>query len=117
VCFTKKSSLEDVVKFVQKVLRVNKPKDSFEGTAEASLEIRCSPEAAYRAIYEMEKWPQKLPHVKRIETLYDDGVYQEFLMDVVSEGGMIHVRSIRRCLAGEGISFFQHRPPRFLKHH
>ena len=113
-CFTKKSDLEAVIKFVREI---QLPKTFFEGKIEASLDIHCPPEEAYKAIYEMEKWPEKLPHVKRIKTLYNDGVYQEFLMDVESDTGMIQVRSIRRCSPSEGITFFQPNPPKFLKHH
>lgn len=118
VCFCKASSIQDVLQTVQEAQKKGcSPSSVFEGRAEAFLEINCSAEEAYRAIYELEKWPEKLPHVKRIEVLYNDGVYQEFLMDVQSETGMIYVRSIRRCLAEEGITFFQPQPPKFLKHH
>ena len=113
-CFTKKTDLETVMKFITEMQR---PKVCFEGNIEASLDIHCPPEEAYKAIYEMEKWPERLPHVKRIKTLYNDGVYQEFLMDVQSDTGMIEVRSIRRCSLNEGITFFQPNPPKFLKHH
>ncbi len=112
--FTKKSDIEEVVRCIQEK---QSPRKLFEGKIEASLNVNCPVEKAYQAIYEMEKWPGKLPHVKRIETLYNDGVYQEFLMDVQSDTGMIQVRSIRRCLAGEEITFFQPTPPKFLEHH
>ncbi len=117
VCFTKFSSISEVIKRVQEAQTSKNPKPLFEGAVEASLDMDCSPEAAYKAIYEMEKWPEKLPHVKRIETLYNDGIYQEFLMDVQSDTGLIQVRSIRRCLHGKEITFFQPTPPKFLKHH
>lgn len=117
VCFTKLSSIGDVIQRVQEAQNTKPSTSSFEGKVEATLEMNCPIEEAYRAIYEMDKWPEKLPHVKRIETLYNDGVYQEFLMDVQSDAGMIQVRSIRRCLPDEGITFFQPKPPKFLKHH
>ncbi|MDP1609097.1 MAG: phosphopantetheine-binding protein [Chlamydiales bacterium] len=113
-CFIKKNTLEEVTKCIQEKFL---PRELFEGKVEVSLKINCLAEEAYKAIYEMEKWPEKLPHVKRIETLYNDGVYQEFLMDVQSDTGMIQVRSIRRCLINEEITFFQPNPPKFLKHH
>lgn len=116
--FTKRNTIEDVISVIkesQKNLATSSPQ--FEHKIEASLEIKCLPKEAYLAIYEMEKWPEKLPHVKHIETLYNDGIYQEFLMDVQSETGLIQVRSIRRCIPDEGITFFQPKPPKFLKHH
>lgn len=115
---TKTTTLENVIHRVQNAHKTEKQDSSlFEGKTESVLDINCSVKEAYAAIYEMEKWPLKLPHVKKIETLYNDGVYQEFLMDVLSEKGLIKVRSIRRCIEGEGISFFQPTPPVFLKHH
>ncbi len=118
ICFTKNSTIGDVINRVQNSQASKYLKPSFEGKIEANLEISCTPEEAYRAIYEMHKWPEKLPHVKRIEILYNDGVYQEFLMDVESSNSeMIQVRSIRRCVPDEGIVFFQPTPPKFLKHH
>lgn len=114
---TKISTLQEVVTRVQQ-MQDPSPRDSvlFEGRTEASIDMQCTAEAAYKAIYEMEKWPEKLPHVKRIETLYNDGIYQEFFMDVASETGLIQVRSIRRCTK-DSILFFQPKPPKFLKHH
>lgn len=89
----------------------------FEGKCEASIIMEVSPDKAYQAIFEMEKWPENLPHVEKIETLYNDDRYQEFLMDVKSDTGLIKVRSIRRCTHNDTILFFQPTPPIFLKHH
>jgi acyl carrier protein len=116
VCFTKVSTLEDVIRRVQEANQLSFMKDLFEGRTESSLEMNCPAEMAYKAIYEMERWSEKLPHVKRIQTLYNDGTFQEFLMDVASDMELIQVRSIRRCTK-DGILFFQSRPPKFLKHH
>ncbi len=115
--FSKKHSIGDVIKTIRSAQESSQSLGKFEGKIETSIGMRCSPQMAYQAIYEMDKWPEKLPHVKRIETLYNDGIYQEFLMDVLSDSGMIQVRSIRRCIPDEGITFFQPKPPKFLKHH
>lgn len=117
VCFTKFSSIGDVIEKIKNNQASHYLKPSFEGKIEAALEINCQAEEAYKAIYEMDKWPEKLPHVKRIEVLYNDGIYQEFLMDVESNTEMIQVRSIRRCVPYEEITFFQPTPPKFLSHH
>ena len=117
LCFNKSHSISDVIKRVQDAQNRKTLTPSFEDKTETSLEIKCSVEDAYRAIYEMGKWPEKLPHVKRIDILYNDGMYQEFLMDVQSDTGLVQVRSIRRCCLNEEITFFQPTPPKFLKHH
>lgn len=117
MCFSKTSTIEQVLASLEQYKSGKQPRGPFEGKVIASLAMECSPEIAFNAIYEMDKWPQLLPHVKRIETLYNDGVYQEFLMDVQSDTGLIQVRSIRRCIKDEGITFFQPKPPKFLKHH
>jgi acyl carrier protein len=117
VLFSKKSTIAEAIQRIQEAQVSQTSKSLFEGKTEATLDIHCNPEEAYKAIYEMEKWPLKLPHVKDIKVLYNDGVYQEFLMDVLSDSGVLQVRSIRRCLPEEGIVFFQPTPPKFLKHH
>lgn len=118
ICFNKGSSIGDVIQRIEMLKHPGaESMPLFEGAAEVFLDMKCTPQAAYQAIYEMEKWPSKLPHVKRIETLYNDGMYQEFLMDVQSDTGMIRVRSIRRCDPQAGIFFFQPKPPVFLTHH
>lgn len=75
-------------------------------------------EEVYCYLKDVKAWPHYLPHVKNIDLLYDDGQYQEFYMDVLSENGeLLKVRSIRRCIDSDSISFFQPTPPAFLKHH
>lgn len=73
-------------------------------------------ETIYGALHDMRRWPEHLPHVLRIEVLYDDGQYQEFRMTVASDPETIQVRSIRNCRA-DTIDFFQPEPPVFLRHH
>ncbi len=116
MCFSKGSTIQEILSLLKQTNEKKLPA-TFEGKVDASLEMQCLPQQAFNAIYEMDKWPSLLPHVKRIETLYNDGIYQEFLMDVQSDTGLIQVRSIRRCIQGEGITFFQPKPPKFLKHH
>jgi acyl carrier protein len=71
----------------------------------------------YQNLYEVESWPNKLPHVRHVTTRYDDGRFQEFDMEVDGgEGGAISVRSVRCCEPGR-IRFFQPSPPRFVRHH
>jgi acyl carrier protein len=81
------------------------------------LMINVPMEAAYAALYDVDTWPRKLPHVRAIKKQYDDGVFQEFDMEIDgANGSVISVHSVRRCEPGR-IKFFQPSPPRFLRHH
>jgi acyl carrier protein len=68
------------------------------------------------ALWKLEHWEELLPHIKKIEVLYDDGANQEFYMTVDTDGNPVKVRSIRR-LRENVIEFFQPVPPKYLKHH
>ncbi len=90
---------------------------NFGSRVKEGLVVHCSAKRAYEAIWDVEPWPTRLPHVTRIELLYNDGHYQEFIMDVSGQNGdVLKVRSVRRRLDNE-IDFFQPEPPRFLRHH
>lgn len=114
---TKKSRVADLVKAIQASQTQSAKAAFFAGMCQASLCMNVSPEKVYDSIFNMKDWPSKLPHVKKIEVLYDDGMYQEFFMHVASDKGLIKVRSIRRCTHNQSILFFQPIPPTFLKHH
>ncbi|MDF7673366.1 hypothetical protein PT277_10395 [Acetobacteraceae bacterium ESL0709] len=91
--------------------------DSFQGRITEGICINADAGSVYSALFNVSAWPSKLPHVIKVNIIYDDGFYQEFDMDVESDNGeIISVRSVRRC-SPERISFFQPKPPRFLKHH
>ena len=92
-------------------------KPYFKFSIEHKEVIRCPKKDVHNALFNLSPWPNVLPHVNNIEILYDDGTFQEFLMDVKGENGdLIKVRSIRKCLE-DTIDFFQPTPPIFLKHH
>ena len=107
----------DVLRFVRQMSLFDGMAEGYQHRCGLRLEMGCSAEAAYQGLWRMAQWPQILPHVKSVDVLYDDGRFQEFLMAVESEQGLLHVRSVRRCEPGVGIRFFQPVPPRFLKHH
>jgi acyl carrier protein len=70
-----------------------------------------------QGLFDVASWPAKLPHVTGITVAFDDGRYQEFTMDVDgADGKPISVRSVRRCVE-DRITFFQPKPPAFLRHH
>ncbi|MGA1840877.1 MAG: SRPBCC family protein [bacterium] len=89
----------------------------YDFNCKESLVIQRQRDVVYKAIWDFKAWPNILKLVKKIKTIYDDGTYQEFLMDVFNgEKGIIKVRSIRKCGEQE-IDFFQPVPPVFLKYH
>jgi acyl carrier protein len=90
---------------------------AFAEAHELRAEIACSASAAYDALWGVASWPRLLPHVQAIEVLYDDGRFQEFIMEAHSERGLLRVRSVRQGDPAEGIRYFQPEPPPFLQHH
>jgi aromatase len=91
---------------------------TFAKTLSEELVIDRPVDVVYGALHKLADWPKHLPHVPAVDILYDDGTYQEFRMEVISEGGKrIRVRSIRKCNGGDRIEFFQPQPPVFLRHH
>jgi hypothetical protein len=93
-------------------------KKYFDHFCERESVYKVERELAFKALHCLERWPEFLPHVDKIDVLYDDSRYQEFLMEVQSStGSLIKVRSVRKCIEPSEITFFQPKPPIFLKHH
>lgn len=46
--------------------------------------IKAPISSVYSRLKQVDKWPDFLPHCQAIKILYDDGVYQEFMMTVVT---------------------------------
>lgn len=90
---------------------------AFEGSLIEDVVIAAPAREVWDGLFDVANWPNKLPHVVAIDVNYDDGRYQEFIMDVDgADGKRISVRSVRRCLP-DRITFFQPKPPVFLRHH
>ncbi len=118
--FQRETSMEDVYQFIENEQKALQTiiKDNFSGSCERDINIHCDRQKAYDAIYYFDQWPKYLPHVKKISALYNDGIYQEFLMHVDSGNGEIDVRSVRKCDGNHFIiRFFQPKPPIYLLHH
>jgi hypothetical protein len=89
----------------------------FDGILIEDVMIAAPLQAVRQALFDVAAWPAKLPHVVAISVAFDDGRYQEFTMDVDgADGKRISVRSVRRCVE-DRITFFQPKPPAFLRHH
>jgi len=90
----------------------------FQGSVEKRTLVSFPKEGVYEALHCLDKWSLYLPHIQKLETIYDDGRYQEFIMHVVSEdNNLLKVRSVRRCNQQDEIEYFQPKPPEFLLHH
>lgn len=117
----KASTLADVARLMREQQEATRPtapaKEGFAYSCETRELISRDVPAVYEALFRMDRWDKLLPHVKAIEVLYDDGVYQEFRMTVASASGTLAVRSVRRCEENKAIDFFQPEPPAYLKHH
>lgn len=92
---------------------------NFKFGFEESLIINAPTNDIYDALHDVSSWSKYLPHIKKIDITYDDGQYQEFYMEVLSENDkVLRVRSIRNCQKDLlSIDFFQPEPPKFLIHH
>ena len=74
-------------------------------------------ELVYEALWHIKNWPSLLPHCNDIKVLYDDGVYQEFIMQITVQGNIESMRSIRCSPNKRKITYFQPEPPALLKVH
>lgn len=73
----------------------------------------------YEAFSNINLWGKILSHCDKMEIIYNDSKYQEFLMEIPLKNGRTNkVRSIRNCNKNEfSISYFQPDPPDILKTH
>lgn len=99
-----------------RIKKMTKQASKFSHSFEEHIDISATPKDLYNALYQMRDWPKYLPHVKKIDVIFDDGQYQEFWMRVDSPKGELNVLSMRNCKNNK-IIFYQPRPPDFLLHH
>ena len=77
-----------------------------------------APDRVYRALAEIRRWPEFLPHCTGLDVLYDDGIGQEFTMTIGAGGGAEQFRSVRTCdPRALSIAYFQPSPPSLLVFH
>ncbi len=82
------------------------------------IEINATAEQVFNLLYNVQEWPQLLPHCKKINMLYEDGHNQEFEMTVIGAQDKLEVmRSIRHGHANNLIEYFQPSLPPALKRH
>lgn len=72
----------------------------------------------FKILVDVNSWPHILPHCNSVDLLYDDGVNQEFIMEVNTPNGLEQIRSIRNVNhEANVISYFQPTPPPIIMHH
>ncbi len=74
-------------------------------------------ELVHAALWNIKNWPSLLPHCKDIKVLYEDNVYQEFIMQIMVQDKLESMRSIRCSPSKRKISYFQPEPPALLNLH
>ena len=110
-------TLLDLATMISRKISANTALGQFDYTLVEDTTIEAPFEATFEALVDVDTWPEKLPHVRSIVKRYDDGLFQEFDMEVEDgNGGVISVHSVRRCEPG-WIRFFQPTPPKFMRHH
>ncbi|WHT23333.1 aromatase/cyclase [Crossiella sp. CA-258035] len=75
-------------------------------------------EDVYRVLYEADKWPERMAHVKRLDMTEDEPNVQFFDMDTHTPDGVPHTtRSVRLCFPHHRIVYKQIRLPGLLDAH
>lgn len=85
---------------------------------EDPLFISGSVEDVYTYLYEADKWPERIPHVARLDMTEEVPNIQFFDMDTVSSDGSRHTtRSVRICRPHNKIVYKQIQPPKTMVAH
>jgi aromatase len=76
-----------------------------------------APDRVYRVLAQVHRWPEILPSCG-VTILYDDGLAQEFTMEIAGSAGVENFRSVRLCdPRALSITYFQPSPPPWLASH
>ena len=110
-------TLLELAGLVARKLLATPPQASFEGKLIEDIVIAAPAETVRHALLDVVAWPGRLSYVRDARLTYDDGMHQEFAMDLDDGlGRTVSIRSVRRCEA-DHIAYFQPQPACFLKHH
>jgi hypothetical protein len=84
---------------------------------EVSRVVEAAPREVADLFWDIEAWQAIWDRIDQVEVGYDDGVHQEFAMDVQRDGRTEQVRTIRFRDHGGDIAFFSPTPPPTMEHH
>jgi aromatase len=82
-----------------------------------SVNIEASPELVYALLWEVERWPSVLPHVRRVTLHEQTDHYQDFEMEAAGQAGPLVSRSLRWGVLGRRIQYEQVQPPPLFRCH
>ncbi|MFC0436766.1 aromatase/cyclase [Kutzneria buriramensis] len=103
---------------LRRIAELGVPLDQACFTFEDSVEIAGSAADAYRFIDEADRWPDLLPHVRRVDLVETAPGIQRLEMDTVTKDGDTHTTSsVRVCFPDELIVYKQVLPPALLIGH
>jgi hypothetical protein len=89
----------------------------FEGKLIEDTVIAAPAALVSQRLLEVGAWPRLLPTIRDVRISYDDGVYQEVVLDLEeSRRGSAGMRLVRRC-EPDHIAYFHPEPDPFLQHH
>ncbi|HEY6793960.1 MAG TPA: aromatase/cyclase [Kineosporiaceae bacterium] len=101
-----------------RVAELGHPVEDLVFAFEDEVRLRGPAPAAYDFVHRADLWPDRLPHVARVELSEDDERVQDLLMDTVTrDGGSHRTRSVRLCLPPDRIVYKQLRTPEVLIGH
>src|SRR5271165_659370 len=87
-----------------------------DGRLQEDIVINTPAENVRRSLLDVEGWSRVLPDVRHVQITYDDGLHQEFTMDVRGrDGEFLPVRCMQRSEL-DRITYFDPEPACFLKH-
>lgn len=85
---------------------------------EDTVRISGKPEAVYEFLYRAQDWPQRLPHVSRLDLVEDTPGVQVMSMDTKTKDGSVHTtESVRVCFPHERIVYKQTTMPALMTAH
>ncbi|WP_370942168.1 aromatase/cyclase [Amycolatopsis sp. cg5] len=101
-----------------KVAAERRKLDELTLSFEDSLRIGGSAGDVYEFLYQAKAWPERLPHVARLELEEDVPGVQRMEMDTRGADGSVHTtKSIRICFDGERIVYKQTEVPALMSAH
>ncbi|MER6775162.1 aromatase/cyclase [Streptomyces bacillaris] len=85
---------------------------------EDSVRVQAPPSAVFRFLEAADRWPERLPHVSRMELREDAPGIQQMEMDTLAADGTTHTtKSVRVCFDGRRIVYKQTQLPKAMAGH
>jgi aromatase len=101
-----------------RILELGHPLDQVIDTFSDTVVLDGTCGDVYDFVYRSDLWPERLPHVARVDLSEDGPGIQDMEMDTVAADGSAHTtRSIRVCSAPSSIAYKQLLPPKMLLGH